>query len=635
MARTSGKIAKRKRSKILAERRWANKSRPIASSEVEAHEPSTSQSFPQSSLESQKNQTDLSKNNNNVVSNYKQTPTQKKLEASVEEPIPQECLSESEYILISLQSLNDLFENVNCNVCSNKCVCVQTREHHGFAIKLVVKCKSCGSVMCQTFSSPRGESTAKVHNPPFDVNTKMVSTFSRFGRGHASMEHFCLGMNMNVMSHTSYYRLLASLVKDTKLFSERVLNDARKLVRQAHIAENSDLAGQNLIDLAVSYDGSWHKRGFTSNYGVGCVIDILTGLVIDFEILSKYCHACALAKNDLGDKSPEFSFWFEGHKTICEADYSGSSPAMEVEAAERLWRRSETFGFRYTTLLSDGDSKTYLHLGKIKIYGNDVQIIKEECVNHVSKRLGTGLRNVVKEWKAKKVTLGGKSAGSLKETTIVKLTNYYRGAIVANVPDTNKMKEAIYATLYHCMSTDEKPQHSKCPIGKDSWCFYNAAKAKGEKPKTHKTEIHTPLNMTVVTKIIPVYQRLASDSILARCTAGKTQNANESLHSVIWNKCPKEIFISKKKIILAVTEAVSLVNQGQYHTELARTPENSPIFGIRKILSRRRDQRRVNQRVRRSLLKEKQRRRTNRVAKIIIEEAKKQKEGETYGSGAF
>ena len=45
-----------------------------------------------------------------------------------------------------------------------------------------------------------------------------------------------------------------------------------------------------VIDIQVSFDGTWRKRGFSSNYGVGVWIDVLTGLVIDYEVLSLYCH---------------------------------------------------------------------------------------------------------------------------------------------------------------------------------------------------------------------------------------------------------------------------------------------------------------------------------------------------------
>ena len=56
--------------------------------------------------------------------------------------------------------------------------------------------------------------------------------------------------------------------------------------------------GAGVVHITVSFDGTWHKRGFTSNYGVGIVTDVSTGLMLDFEVvLSKYCQACALHNN--------------------------------------------------------------------------------------------------------------------------------------------------------------------------------------------------------------------------------------------------------------------------------------------------------------------------------------------------
>ncbi|GFW41002.1 uncharacterized protein TNCV_414111 [Trichonephila clavipes] len=55
-----------------------------------------------------------------------------------------------------------------------------------------------------------------------------------------------------------------------------------------------------------------------------------------------------------------------------------------MKAAAKIWSRSEACGFRYTTLLSDGDAKTHKFLNSLKIYGPDVEILKEECINHNS-----------------------------------------------------------------------------------------------------------------------------------------------------------------------------------------------------------------------------------------------------------
>ncbi|GBN71889.1 hypothetical protein AVEN_97339-1 [Araneus ventricosus] len=109
-----------------------------------------------------------------------------------------------------------------------------------------------------------------------------------------------------------------------------------------------------------------------------------------------------------------------------------------------------------------------------------MKISKEKCLNHVAKRLGTGLRNKVKEWQSKGVTIGGRKEGSLKVSTILKLTNFYRKAIKDNVPDVQKMKTAIFAALFHTSSTNKASKHNKCPTGVTSWCSYQRALANNE-----------------------------------------------------------------------------------------------------------------------------------------------------------
>ncbi|GFS56390.1 uncharacterized protein TNCV_4388621 [Trichonephila clavipes] len=200
-----------------------------------------------------------------------------------------------------------------------------------------------------------------------------------------------------------------------------------------HCKNKLDQNGSNAVtDIAVSFDGTWLTRGHISQIGVGCVVDTLTGYVIEFEFMSKYCPKCISAKNELGETTAEYDVWYSGHKSSCQINHVGTSGAMKVKAAAKIWPRSKACGFRHTTLLSDGDAKTHKFLNSLKIYGPDIDILKEECINHVSKRLGTSLRYLVKDGRAKGMTLGGKSYGSLKETTIKILTQYYQKAILEN-----------------------------------------------------------------------------------------------------------------------------------------------------------------------------------------------------------
>ncbi|GBL99588.1 hypothetical protein AVEN_68848-1 [Araneus ventricosus] len=130
-----------------------------------------------------------------------------------------------------------------------------------------------------------------------------------------------------------------------------------------------------------------------------------------------------------------------------------------------------------------------------------MKISKEECLNHVAKRLGIGLRSKVKEWRSKCVTNGGRKEGSLKESTLFKHTNLYRKAIKESVPDVQNMTTAIFASLFHNSSTYKAPKHNKFPTGLSSWSFYQSTLANNEEPKSHSS-MKTKLSEQVLEKIL-------------------------------------------------------------------------------------------------------------------------------------
>ncbi|GFW84806.1 uncharacterized protein TNCV_680941 [Trichonephila clavipes] len=269
-----------------------------------------------------------------------------------------------------------------------------------------------------------------------DVNFRITHAFSHIGKGYSAIEKFCMVMNIDPFSSTTYGKCARRLDNAYTLASENIFAEIHREIKNVY--EN----GAEIADLSVSFDGTWLTRGHTSLIGVGCVIDMLTGYVVDFEVMSKVCRHCSVAKNKLGQSSAEFSIWYEGHKSECDINHLGSSTSMEMEAALTLWKRSTSLGFRYITVLA--------------------------------------LRSTVKDCRAQGISSGGKAHGSLKEAAIKKLTTYYQKAILRNKGDVNAMKTAIYATLLHSISTDAKPQHSKCPAGENSWCFYQSAIANGE-----------------------------------------------------------------------------------------------------------------------------------------------------------
>ncbi|KAH7963459.1 hypothetical protein HPB52_021226 [Rhipicephalus sanguineus] len=97
-------------------------------------------------------------------------------------------------------------------------------------------------------------------------------------------------------------------------------------------------------------------------------------------------------------------------------------------------------GLKYTTILSDGDSRTFLALQEADVYGF-IKVQKEDCVNHVQKRMGTALRNLVARHKGgASETLGGR--GRLTGDLIAKLSSYYGWALKSHKGDVEGMHRA-------------------------------------------------------------------------------------------------------------------------------------------------------------------------------------------------
>ncbi|XP_052130897.1 uncharacterized protein LOC113206150 isoform X2 [Frankliniella occidentalis] len=472
--------------------------------------------------------------------------------------------TDSEYFLVDSGLLQKLIEVYQCVGCNQKAMDMCVLDRQGFAVKFLLKCTICEHVHSEMYSSHR-VMDSESSRPGFQINRRMTAAFLDIGCGYTGMARFCMTIGLKVMDVTSFYGHMHKMKQETEVLKKKILEESRNAVREAHVIDNPDLKDQPVLDITVSVDGSWHRRGHISMYGFVATIDVLTGLVVDFEILSKFCLMCSIAAHRHGQDSEEFTAWKEEHleKEECSINFNDSSGNMEAAGAVILFKRSvQEANLRYVSFLADGDAKTLSQLNKEQPYGSAVVIQKEECVNHVSKRMGTALRKLVQDEKKKGVTLGGRGEGTLTEVTMKKLQGYYHKAIVSNAPDVPKMKKAVLATLYHCTSTNQKPQHTYCPPGEESWCFYNKNKALKKRKKGDHTKMPIKINKKVFAALLPVYKRLSSDELLERCAKGQTQNANEALHSVIWKKCPKHTFVSKNRLEYGITQGVAEFNMG-------------------------------------------------------------------------
>ena len=469
------------------------------------------------------------------------------------EPVPEAANADpgTKWCIVNLGQLNEILRGVNCPACQGGLQLSTFGERFGFALKLRLSCVACNMTVEEGFSSPRQGTSSS-----FVINDLLTLFFTQAGKGHSAMQRFAAILNQKGLHLKTFQKKQAEVLDAYVSVADTVLRDSVAAVKAA-LQETGDSGDQDIYDVTVSYDGTWHKRGHTSLYGVGCVIEVTTGLIVDYAVLSKYCHSCAIHEKKFGADSPEYRRWYADHEEDCAINYQGSSNAMETEGARRLWARSvERNGLRYTGFLGDGDSKAFDAVVALAPYG-ETGIERQECVNHAHKRMGTALLNLTKQEK-----LGGRGYGRLTKDKAMYYQRMYRRAIVNNVGDCDGMRSAVWATLFHCLSTDDDPHHTRCPTGEDSWCFYQKAIATDEEPGPHTEHIHHPLDYPVAEAMVPVYKRMSDLNLMKRLAKGKTQNPNESFHSVIWSRCPKTVFVGYRKLWGSVAAAVGSFNKG-------------------------------------------------------------------------
>ena len=128
---------------------------------------------------------------------------------------------------------------------------------------------------------------------------------------------------MPAMHHSTFTTHMKEVTSANMQLATSVLDEAAQVVWGAYKELDPSINENSVIDITVSYDGTWMTCGEQSMYGIGCVVDVITGLMLDFSVMSLYCQSCTSANACLGADKPEFAEWYEGHFSHCYINYPG------------------------------------------------------------------------------------------------------------------------------------------------------------------------------------------------------------------------------------------------------------------------------------------------------------------------
>ena len=249
------------------------------------------------------------------------------------------------------------------------------------------------------------------------------------------------------VTHNSYNKIQQKLCTDAEVLAgSTMIAGANRLLELTRKKQPENIVMTEFCELgrvAVTVDGTWQKRGHNSKFGVVFIISVETGEILDYELKNLVCQECTMHDKD-DKKSKKYEQWKEKHMKHCNINHEGSSSRMENEGAIEIFLRSiEKRCLIYSTYVGDGDSGSFANVKKAceQKYGEIYTVEEEECVGHIQKRMGSGLREYKRKMKGVKLSdrkgVGG--SGRHIDHLIDKIQNNFGEAIRNNINDKKGM----------------------------------------------------------------------------------------------------------------------------------------------------------------------------------------------------
>jgi len=233
-----------------------------------------------------------------------------------------EC--ETEFVSTSAKKLNDVnYDEVITDMTANY-VILHFLNVFSF-ISTFVKCANCGSdikffktngagvafkLVAQCSCSNRSCDSSPIIQRFSEINRRLMLAVRMLGGGLQSLKMLCAILDItSSFSNNICYTFLENLHTASKALFEHF---QKKAVKE-EISENA-VAGKEPLNLTVSGDGSWKKRGFSSLFGLATLIGKYTNKVLDVAVKSSFCQSCANWRNKQG--TVEYDLWKESHEKV-------------------------------------------------------------------------------------------------------------------------------------------------------------------------------------------------------------------------------------------------------------------------------------------------------------------------------
>ncbi|GFU00080.1 integrase catalytic domain-containing protein [Trichonephila clavipes] len=190
------------------------------------------------------------------------------------------------------------------------------------------------------------------------------------------------------------------------------------------IVSDSNLTYEEFLTVCIQIEGILNSRQLCPLSSNSDDLDVLTPA----HFLIGRSMTSVVEPNLIELKENVLKKWQRITRLDCKRNYVGSSGAMELQGASKIFQQSLSLhNARYITYLGDGDCKAFDALKKKNIYGNEYPIEKLECIGHVMKRMGTRFRRLKAQLKGQILSDGKclSKKNRLTEHEIDNLQSYY------------------------------------------------------------------------------------------------------------------------------------------------------------------------------------------------------------------
>ena len=288
--------------------------------------------------------------------------------------------------------LSFVFNKMICPDCKKSNVTLKEDTKQGLAFKYSIVCSGIDCCWSYSFfSCIRAKKNSSKFTRTFDINSRIIYSLRRLGKGYAGLKAFLYLMNHPPPMSEKSYRDTNKKICD----SVQIIADKSMVAAAKEVSGIEGSANDGYCRTAISVDGTWQRRGFSSLNGAVAGISLVNGKVLDVAIMSRHCQGC-VSINTSSVTNDELLRLRAEHD--CTISHIGSAPAMEAKGAELIFNRSiKKHHIVYNGYLGDGDSKGF---EKVKNIYPDEPVTKYECVGHVQKRVGNRLRKLKKMSKA-------------------------------------------------------------------------------------------------------------------------------------------------------------------------------------------------------------------------------------------